>query len=128
MHACYDIFGRLVHVKKSLETTVVTASTGKTSYNIIILSQAIVLFNFICAVIETQNKTGRDKSKFLLYHACVAPQSDYSVFFLEVMPINQFILYVTDTIIILGNLYLYRFLKKQDESTVNPTHAMLSAE
>ena len=112
IHLCYY---RLIYVKKSMDTTVVTAYTGRRSSIVILISQLIVLFNFICMVLEAKGKTGRDRSKFLIYQACVAPQSEYSVFFMEVMPINQFILYINNTIIVLGNWYLYTFLKKNTD-------------
>ena len=34
----------------------------------------------------------------------------WSMVWYEVMPINQFLLYLIDSVIIFGNLYLYRFL------------------
>ena len=92
-----------------------SANTGQRCGNVILISQAVVLFNFISLIVEAYGKTSRDRSKFLIYQACVAPQSDYSVFFLEVMPINQFILYINDIIIVLGNWYLYTFLKKNTD-------------
>ena len=85
-------------MKKSLESNIVSAKTDQGSNNIILFSQAIVLFNMISMTVEDHNNTAGDRSKFLIYQACVAPQSDYSVFFLEVMPINQFILYINDII------------------------------
>ena len=107
---------------KSMETTVVTANTGKRSSIVILISQAVILFNYICMVLEAKGKTGRDRSKFLIYQACVAPQSDYSIFFMEVMPINQFILYINNAIIVLGNWYLYRFLEKNTDKKESKTN------
>ena len=119
-----EFLHRLIYVKKSMDTTVVTAYTGRRSSIVILISQLIVLFNFICMVVEAKGKTGRDRSKFLVYQACVAPQSEYSVFFVEVMPINQFILYINNAIIVLGNWYLYRFLKKNTAKKESETFSI----
>ena len=105
----------MIYVKRSKESVVVSASTVKESQTVIILSQAIVLFNAVCYAMTAYGKTGTDRSQFLIHHACLAPDEDYSIFFLEIMPINQTILYVVDTVIIFGNLYLYRFLQKNTD-------------
>ena len=77
----------------------------------LIISQSLVAFNLITYILSILGKTGEERSNFLLYQACIAPEHDFSVIFVSVMPINQVLLYSADCVIILGNGYLYRFLQ-----------------
>ena len=48
----------------------------------------------------------------ILYRACLNPWDNWSIPFYKVMPLNQLIVYICDSIIISSNLFLYRFLKQ----------------
>ena len=52
---------------------------------------------------------------FLLYKACMDPFSFYDVLFTEVLFMDNLLLFIYDLVIVLGNLYLWRFLNGQTE-------------
>ena len=52
---------------------------------------------------------------FLLYQACMNPFSFYDIQLTRILIIDNFLLFVYDLVIALGNLYLWKFLNGQTE-------------
>ena len=61
---------------------------------------------------ETLPASSRPELPLILYKACLDPWDDFAIPFYLVMPLNQLIVYICDSIIISSNLFLYRFLKQ----------------
>ena len=67
------------------------------------------LFNSI------KNFLQNEDHPFLLYQACIDPFSFYDVHLTKVLPWDNFLLFVYDLVIFLGNLYLWKYLSCQTE-------------
>ena len=53
---------------------------------------------------------------FLIYKACIDPFSFYDVHLTKVLPWDNVLLFVYDSVIVLGNLYLWKYLSGQTET------------
>ena len=53
---------------------------------------------------------------FLLYQACIDPFSFYDVNITKVLPWDNFLIFVYDLVIVLGNLYLWKYLSGKTET------------
>ena len=63
-------------------------------------------------ITKTLHALFRPELPLILYKACLDPWDDFAIPFYLVMPLNQLIVYICDSIIISSNLFLYRFLKQ----------------
>ena len=100
----------------------------KNSYKLkaILIVESMGLFN-LCSIYFYQNgKKGKDRLPFLGYKACLDHlDSNFSIPFYKVLPVNQFLLWVTNFSIIAFNIFLYKYLDKQTkENTGNYFHSM----
>ena len=78
-------------------------------------SQGYTLFNICSLISVSYGKSGSDRLPLLLYQACFQPLNSWSMPMFTVMPVNQIFIYLLETVWILGNLYLCRFLQKNTD-------------
>ena len=93
----------------------VTSVLKRTSFTMsfILIGLCYIFINVFVLLKEQRGKTGAERSQFVLYRACIDPSSSFSIPVVHVAPLSQLLLYVVDLIIILGNLFLSRFLERQ---------------
>ena len=118
---------RYIYVKNSLKPEI-TEVMKKNSYKLkaILIVESMGLFN-LCSIYFYQNgKKGKDRLPFLGYKACLDHlDSSFSIPFYKVLPVNQFLLWVTNFSIVAFNIFLYKYLDKQTkENTGNYFHSM----
>ena len=118
---------RYTYVKNSLKPEI-TEVMKKNSYKLkaILIVESMGLFN-LCSIYFYQNgKIGKDRLPFLAYKACVDHlDSNFSIPFYKVLPVNQFLLWVTNFSIVAFNMFLYKYLDKQTkENTGNYFHSL----
>ena len=70
----------------------------------------------------------RPELPLILYKACLDPWDDFAIPFYLVMPLNQLIVYICDSIIISSNLFLYRFLKQHTTNNSGKSGLELSSD
>ena len=93
----------------------VTSVLKRTSFTMsfILIGLCYIVINIFVLIQDQRGKSGAERSQFVLYHACIEPGSEFSTPVVKVAPLSQLLLYLVDLIIILGNLFLSRFLEKQ---------------
>ena len=80
----------------------------------ILICESINIINIISGVHLRYSKS---KLPTIFYNACLDPYTlNFSKSINEVMFFNQIIIYICDFTIIASNLFLYRFLKKQEKN------------
>ena len=109
---------RYIYVKNSLKPEI-TEVMKKNSYKLkaILIVESMGLFN-LCSIYFYQNgKIGKNRLPFLGYKACLDHlDSNFSMPFYKVLPVNQFLLWVTNFSIIAFNIFLYKYLDKQTKA------------
>ena len=109
---------RYTYVKNSLKPEI-TEVMKKNSYKLkaILIVESMGLFN-LCSIYFYQNgKIGKNRLPFLGYKACLDHlDSNFSMPFYKVLPVNQFLLWVTNFSIIAFNIFLYKYLDKQTKA------------
>ena len=121
MYGASSSFIRFLYVCSSLRSDVqnVYLRTHFT-FTFISICESINVFNIFSVIyLRFENSESRSKLPFILYNACLDP---YMVNFQkpvqEVMLLNQIIVYIFDFINIGSNLFLWRFLRKQEISNI----------
>ena len=71
------------------------------------------IFNVAVFIYDQKGRTGIDRLRFVLYHACMDPWSQWSTPLVTVMPLSQFLLYGMNILNISCNFYLYLYLEDQ---------------
>ena len=106
---------RYIYVKNSLKPEI-TEVMKKNSYKLkaILIVELMGLFN-LCSIYFYQNgKKGKDRLPILGYKSCLDHlDSNFSIPFYEVLPVNQYLLWVTNFIIVAFNIILFKYLDKQ---------------
>ena len=80
------------------------------------------VYNQYYNVIYFQKHTGKDKVPLVLYHACIDPNSNFSISLLSVYPVHQIILYGMNIINISCDFYLYFFLEETTSKTTSTSN------
>ena len=81
------------------------------TYICFMLGLVYSVLNVAAFIYDQNGRTGIDRARFVLYHACMDPTSHFSIPLVKVMPISQFFLYGMNIINISCNFYLYNFLE-----------------
>ena len=116
---------RFLYVRSSLQVNIQEVyRRNQFTLMFILIGEGINVFNLVSALYyrkiylhnihinETLPASSRPELPLILYKACLDPWDDFAIPFYLVMPLNQLIVYICDSIIISSNLFLYRFLKQ----------------
>lgn len=114
---------RYIYVKNSLKANI-TAVMKKDAYKIkaIVTVESLGLYNLVSFYFYQYGKTGTDRFPFLGYQTCLDPlNSSFSVPLHKVLPVNQFLVWISTTCIIVFNIFLYKYLDKRTEESTGGT-------
>ena len=110
---------RYIYVKNSLKANI-TEVMKKNAYKIkaVLAVESMGLFNLFSFYFNQYGKTGKDRVHFLGYQTCLDPlNSNFSVPFYQVLPVNQILLWSSTLCIVVFNLFLYKYLDKQTKES-----------
>ena len=113
--AAATVIIRYVYISNSLKPTV----QAVIKRNAFIFKSTIIVNSLGCIILldgftYQLGKLGKDRSPFLNYQTCLDPYTqNFTKFFLDIMPISQSLLYITNFCIIFFYLSLYKYLEKQ---------------
>ena len=114
LHILFNSSIRYIFVRTSLqkEITLVLKRSSFT-FKFLLLGFCYTLINIWVYTWENYDGDGVERSRFVLFRACVDPDSRFSLLIVRLAPLSQLLLYTIDIVIIVSNLILYRFLEKQ---------------
>ena len=115
---------RYIYVKNSLKPNI-TEVMKKNAYKMkaIVTVESLGLYNFVSFFYYQYGKTGKDRIPFLGYQTCLDPlNSNFSVPFYKVLPVNQCLLWSSTVCIVVFNIFLYKYLDKRTEENTGGTH------
>ena len=93
----------------------------------IVTVESLGLYNFVSFFYYQYGKTGKDRIPFLGYQTCLDPlNSNFSVPFYKVLPVNQCLLWSSTVCIVVFNIFLYKYLDKRTEENTGGTHQLFN--
>ena len=110
---------RYIYVKNSLKANI-TEVMKKNAYKLkaILIVESMGVFNVFSFYLNQYGKTGKDRIHFLGYQTCLDPfNSDFSMPFYQVLPVNQLLLWSSTLCIVVFNIFLYKYLDKQTKES-----------
>ena len=99
---------RYIYVKNSLKPNI-TEVMKKNAYKMkaIVTVESLGLYNFVSFFYYQYGKTGKDRIPFLGYQTCLDPlNSNFSVPFYKVLPVNQCLLWSSTVCIVVFNIFV----------------------